>query len=224
MRGDPAIELAGKGTIWVDSVKFYSIDTASPRDLKIKDSTQLSVTSTPSTVTYFRPGYNSNRPVNVNTQLLSNDGNTVYMGPNSEITVSKWTTYSGSSSITGVKANIGVFRSYGGIATVTAKMGAISYPINCQFDTSGLNKLTILSCDLMAAGIDTPDEINNLVLKVTMDSAANGSFDSITLTIDKTPIAPANVWVPVKLTWFTVDPVPNSRIAFSDSNGQVFHS
>ncbi len=227
VRGDPAIELAGQGTVWVDALRFYSLDSASPMDLKRPDITSLNVTSTSGTVTYFAPG-KTNTPVNVNSNLMYTEGTGatgtyVYMWPNSVITISKWTHYTGPDNPFGLTADIAYRNSYGGIATVTASVNGTNYPLNCSFLTTSTAP-KVFSCDLKAAGIDTAAKINNLTLKVQLDSSSNGSIDSIKLGVHRKPITPANTWVPVKMTWFTVKSIPDWRIGFTDANGNVFYS
>jgi len=228
VRGDPAIEIAGEGTVWIDGLRFYSLDSASPRDLKIRDATALNVTSTLGTVTYFAPG-KTNSPQNKNNELMFTEGTQaagtyVYMWPDSEITISKWTPYPGSTdNIVKVTAEIAYYKSYGGIATVTASVSGTPYPLNCVFDTTSTAP-KVFTCDLTSAGIDTPDEINNLTLKVKLNSASNGSIDSIKIVVDRPPVGIANTWVPVQMTWFVQKTIPDWRIGFSDVSGNVFHS
>src|ERR1051326_8097261 len=100
--------------------------------LKVPAITTLNDTSSLGTVTYYAPGQTVT-PINRNFELMYTegthvDGTYVYMWPNSQITISKWNTYSGSSSITAVTAQIAYLRSYGGIATVSASVNGTIYP------------------------------------------------------------------------------------------------
>jgi hypothetical protein len=207
--GDPVVELWGSGGVWIDDLRFYSLQSASPKDMKSRKTYEF----TPSLSIY-------NNIYDFTDATKGFDGNFVWMGPNSFINVTSWdNSIPADANLKGVNAYVGIDVSYGGILTFwTNYTGDIN---SCKFDTNGITSQNF-TCDLKAAGIDTINKVNNLQLAVKFDSNGNANLDWIHITVDDNPISPKNVWTMANFTWYPGNSLPQSRICYNNTIGNIF--
>jgi hypothetical protein len=196
VKGDPIVELWGSGTVFVDDVKFYKVSG----NKYIKE-------FTPTSSVYSGGGdYTSN--------IQYWDGSVVWMGANSWINVTSWgNSIPSNVFITDVVGYCGVNVSYGGILTFwTNYTGDIPF---CVYDTNGAINQNF-TCDLLAAGIDTPEKLNNLQMACKFDSAGNANLDWVHITAKYSYDWDAEEWVPFNgnptSAWSNVTKVINSTV------------
>jgi hypothetical protein len=196
VKGDPVVELWGSGTVFVDDVKFYKVSG----NKYIKE-------FTPTSSVYSGGGdYTSN--------IQYWDGSVVWMGANSWINVTSWgNSIPSNVFITDVIGYCGVNVSYGGILTFwTNYTGDIPF---CKYDTNGAINQNF-TCDLLAAGIDTPEKLNNLQMACKFDSAGNANLDWVHITAKYSYDWDAEKWVPFNgnptSAWSNVTKVINSTV------------
>jgi hypothetical protein len=196
VKGDPIVELWGSGTVFVDDVKFYKVS-----------GNKYTKEFTPASSVYSGGGdYTSN--------IQYWDGSVVWMGANSWINVTSWgNSVPSNVFITDVVGYCGVNVSYGGILTFwTNYTGDIPF---CVYDTNGAINQNF-TCDLLAAGIDTPEKLNNLQMACKFDSAGNANLDWVHITAKYSYDWDAEKWVPFDgnptSAWSNVTKVINSTV------------